>query len=49
MLIDYVWDSKEISHSTILSTMRDIKKILPPTIIKNVKSEGYIFENQPIV
>ncbi len=45
MLTDYVWDSKEISHSTILSTMRDIKKILPPTMIKNVKSEGYIFEN----
>lgn len=45
MLIDYVWDSKEISHSTILSTMRDIKKIVPSTMIKNIKSEGYIFEH----
>ncbi|MDD2356410.1 MAG: response regulator transcription factor [Thiovulaceae bacterium] len=45
MLRDYVWDSKEITHSTILSTMRDIKKIIPPALIKNVKSEGYIFQN----
>ena len=44
MLRDYVWDSKEISHSTILSTTRDIKKIFPSTMIKNVKSEGYIFK-----
>lgn len=41
MLIDYVWDGKEISHSTILSTMRDLKKILPFSVIKNVKGEGY--------
>ena len=45
MLIDYVWDSKEISHSTILSTMRDLKKTLPDSPIKNVKGEGYIFES----
>ncbi len=41
MLIDYVWEGKEISHSTILSTMRDLKKILPDSIIQNVKGEGY--------
>lgn len=44
MLIDYVWDSKDISHSTILSTMRDLKKIFPSAPIKNIKGEGYIFE-----
>ncbi|MCX6051482.1 MAG: response regulator transcription factor [Campylobacterales bacterium] len=44
MLIDYVWDEKEISHGTILSTMRDLKKVLSPCIIKNVKGEGYMFE-----
>ena len=44
MLIDYVWDEKEISHGTILSTMRDLKKVLSPCIIKNVKGEGYVFE-----
>ena len=44
MLIDYVWDEKEISLGTILSTMRDLKKVLSPCIIKNVKGEGYVFE-----
>lgn len=44
MLVDYVWDGKEISHSTILSTMRDLKKILPDSPIKNIKGEGYIFK-----
>lgn len=42
MLIDYVWEGKEISHSTILSTTRDLKKILPDSFIQNVKGEGYI-------
>lgn len=41
-LIDYVWEGKEISHSTILSTMRDLKKILPDSFIQNIKGEGYI-------
>ena len=44
MLSDYVWSSKEITHNTILSTIRDVKKILPPDCIKNIKSEGYIFQ-----
>lgn len=44
MLIDYVWNEKEISHGTILSTMRDLKKVLPHSLIKNVKGEGYILE-----
>ena len=44
MLIDYVWNEKEISHCTILSTMRDLKKNLPHSIIKNVKGEGYVLE-----
>lgn len=43
MIKDYVWDDKEISHGTILSTMRDIKKVIPKSMIKNVKGEGYIF------
>jgi len=42
MLIDYVWEGKEISHGTILSTTRDLKKILPDSFIQNVKGEGYI-------
>lgn len=42
VLIDYVWEGKEISHSTILSTMRDLKKILPDSFIQNIKGEGYI-------
>lgn len=42
MLIEYVWEGKEISHGTILSTMRDLKKILPESFIENVKGEGYI-------
>jgi len=47
MLIAYVWEDKEISHSTILSTMRDLKKILPDSLIQNVKGEGYkIFNTQ---
>lgn len=45
ILIDYVWEGKDISHGTILSTMRDLKKIVPNSVIKNVKGEGYIFEN----
>lgn len=44
MLIDYVWSEKEISHGTILSTMRDLKKVLPHSIMKNIKGEGYILE-----
>jgi DNA-binding response OmpR family regulator len=44
MLIEYVWDEKEISHSTILSTIRDLKKVLPHSSVKNIKGEGYIFE-----
>ncbi len=44
MLIDYVWDEKEISHGTILSTIRDLKKVLPHSFVKNIKGEGYIFE-----
>lgn len=45
MLIDYVWDGKDISHNTILSTMRDIKKILPSSFIQNIKGEGYMVTN----
>jgi DNA-binding response OmpR family regulator len=45
MLIDYVWDEKEISHGTILSTVRDLKKVLSHSFVKNVKGEGYIFED----
>lgn len=48
MLTDYVWEGKEISHGTILSTMRDLKKAIPDSIIKNVKGEGYIFEKSSI-
>lgn len=44
MLLDYVWENKDISHTTILSTMRDLKRHLPEGAIKNVKSQGYIFE-----
>lgn len=44
MLLDYVWENKDISHATILSTMRDLKRHLPKDAIKNVKSQGYIFE-----
>lgn len=46
MLTDYVWEGKDISHSTILSTVRDLKKSIPNSIIKNVKGEGYIFEKR---
>ena len=42
MLRDYVWEGKEISHGTILSTTRDLKKTLPDSFIQNVKGEGYI-------
>lgn len=42
MLYDYVWDGKEISHNTILSTMRDLKKRLPDDLIRNIKGEGYM-------
>lgn len=42
MLIDYVWDSKEISHNTIVSTIRNLKKELPDSFIQNIKGEGYI-------
>lgn len=42
MLRDYVWKDKEITHGTILSTMRDLKKILPNSFVKNVRGEGYI-------
>ena len=48
MLIDYAWDNKEISHNTILSTLRGIKKILPKHIINNIKGEGYIFYTKSI-
>ena len=41
-LREYVWDDKEISHSTILSTMRDLKKTLPNSFIQNIRGEGYI-------
>ena len=41
MMNDYVWDGKEISHNTILSTMRDLKKRVPDNLIQNVKGEGY--------
>jgi DNA-binding response OmpR family regulator len=44
MLIDYVWEGKDISHSTILSTMRNLKNIFHDSVINNVKGEGYIFE-----
>jgi len=46
MLSDYVWEGKEISHGTILSTVRNLKKIVPNAVIKNVKGEGYIFETR---
>lgn len=42
MLIDYVWEDKEISHNTILSTMRDLKKRVPENLIRNIKGEGYM-------
>lgn len=42
MLRDYVWEGKAISHATILSTMRNLKKILPDSFIQNIKGEGYI-------
>lgn len=42
MLIDYVWNDKEISHNTIASTIRTLKKDLPDSFIQNVKGEGYI-------
>lgn len=42
MLVEYVWEGKEISHGTILSTLRDLKKIIPSNFIENVKGEGYI-------
>lgn len=42
MLQEYVWEDKEISHSTILSTMRDLKKIIPDFMVKNTKGEGYV-------
>lgn len=42
MLTDYVWEGKDISHATILSTMRGLKKTLPDSFIQNVKGEGYI-------
>lgn len=45
MLIDYVWDGKDISHNTILSTNRNLKQIMPTAAIKNVKGEGYIFDS----
>lgn len=45
MLIDYVWNDKEISHNTIISTMRNLKKDLPDSFIQNVKGEGYIINN----
>ena len=41
MMNDYVWDGKEISHNTILSTMRDLKKKIPDNLIQNIKGEGY--------
>lgn len=44
MLIDYVWQNKDISHGTILSTMRNLKNIFKDDTIKNVKGEGYVFE-----
>lgn len=44
MLQDYVWEGKDISHSTILSTMRNMKTIFEGEFIKNVKGEGYILE-----
>ena len=45
MLIDYVWDDKEISHNTIISTMRNLKKDLPDSFIQNIKGEGYIINS----
>ncbi len=41
MMNDYVWEGKDISHNTILSTMRDLKKRVPQNLIQNVKGEGY--------
>lgn len=41
MLIDYVWRDKEISHNTIISSMRNLKKDLPDSFIQNIKGEGY--------
>jgi len=46
MLGDYVWEGKEISHGTILSTVRNLKKIVPNAVIKNIKGEGYVFETR---
>lgn len=43
MLIEYVWDGKDISHGTILSTMRNLKSVFKDNVIQNVKGEGYIF------
>jgi DNA-binding response OmpR family regulator len=43
-LIDYVWEGKDISHNTIVSTIRYLKQLMPDVVIKNVKGEGYIFE-----
>ncbi|WP_304543399.1 response regulator transcription factor [Sulfurimonas microaerophilic] len=44
MLRDYVWEGKDISHSTILSTMRNLKTIFRSQNIRNVKGEGYMLE-----
>ena len=45
MLVDYVWRDKEISHNTIISTMRNLKKDLPDSLIQNVKGEGYVLKS----
>lgn len=41
MIREYVWESRDVSHGTILSTIRALKKQLPLHLIKNIKGEGY--------
>jgi len=45
MLSSYVWENKNVSHNTMVATIRDVRKLLPDGVIHNVRGDGYIMRS----
>jgi DNA-binding response OmpR family regulator len=45
MLSRSVWDKKNVSHNTMVATIRDVRKLLPDDVIHNIRGDGYIMKS----
>jgi len=41
MLIDEIWNGNFIKVNTIASHVKELRKLLPPTLIESIRAEGY--------